>query len=129
VNPYGAKGSPLAMAPPFQGSLRVRYEVPIADYTAFVQVVGTHQAHSYSTTDRFSVDLQGNSIAYEQPGFSTYDASMGVSKDSWAVQLYGQNLSDKRANLYSSYGQYVKSVLINRPRTLGLRFSYRFDKQ
>ena len=128
-NPYGAKGTPLAMAPPFQGNIRARYEVPFGDYTAFVQVAGTHQAHSYATTDRFSRDLQGNSIAYDQPGFSTMDASTGISKDAWSVQLYGQNLTDTRANLYSSYGQYVKSVLINRPRTLGLRFSYKFDKQ
>ena len=124
VNPYGAKGSPLAMSPPFEGNIRLRYEFAVREYSTFVQIAGTHQAHSYATTDRFTTDLQGNSIAYDQPGFSTMDASTGVSKDSWSVQLYGSNLTDVRGNLFSNYQQYVKSVLINRPRTLGVRFSY-----
>ena len=124
VNPYGAKGSPLAMSPPFEGNIRLRYEFTVSEYSAFVQIAGTHQAHSYATTDRFTTDLQGNSIAYDQPGFSTMDASTGISRDSWSVQLYGSNLTDVRGNLFSNYQQYVKSVLINRPRTLGIRFSY-----
>jgi outer membrane receptor protein involved in Fe transport len=51
---------------------------------------------------------------------------MGIAKDAWAVQFYGQNLSDTRADLFTSYGQDVKAVTVNRPRTLGLRFSYKF---
>jgi outer membrane receptor protein involved in Fe transport len=126
INPYGAKGSPLAQAPRFQGNLRARYEFPVANYDAFVQVAGTHRTDSFSTTDRFSTDLQGNSIAYVQKGFSTLDASTGISRDAWALQLYGQNLTDVRGTLYASSGQYVKSLLINRPRTIGLRFNYKF---
>ena len=129
VNPYGATGSPLAQSPPFQANLRLRYEFAVNDYQAFWQIGGTHQAHSYATTDRFTLDLQGNSVAYDQPGFSTYDASMGVAKDAWAAQIYGQNLTDTRADLFTNYSQYVKSVTINRPRTLGLRFSYKFGSK
>jgi hypothetical protein len=35
---------------------------------------------------------------------------------------------DTRANLYSFYNEYVKSTTVNRPRTLGVRFSYRFSE-
>jgi len=126
ANPYGSQGSPLAQSPPFQANLRVRYTFNIRDYTAFWQIGGTHQAHSYSTTDRLTLDLQGNSIAYDQPGFSTYDASTGVAKDAWTVQLYGQNLTDTRADLFSNYGNWVRSDVVSRPRTLGLKFSYKF---
>jgi outer membrane receptor protein involved in Fe transport len=126
ANPYGQVGSPLAMSPPIQSNLRVRYEFDIDSYHAFWQIAGTHQGHSYATTDRLSTDLQGNSIAYDQAAFSTLDASIGVSKDSWTAQLYGQNLTDTRADLFSNYGQFVKAVTVNRPRTLGLRFSYNF---
>ena len=42
------------------------------------------------------------------------------------TQLYGQNLTDTRADLFTNYGQFVKAVTVNRPRTLGLRFSYNF---
>jgi outer membrane receptor protein involved in Fe transport len=125
-NPFGAIGSPLAQAPPFEGNLRARYEFPIMEYHAFLQVGGTRQAHSYASTDRISTDLQGNSIAYDLPGFSTVDASLGVSRDAWTAQLYGSNLSNTRADLYSSFRQFVKADTINVPRTIGLIFSYKF---
>ena len=126
ANPYGTPGSPLAQSPPVQSNLRLRYEFDVERYHAFWQVAGTHQGHSYATTDHLSTDLQGNSIAYNQPAFSTLDAAIGVSKDAWAVQLYGQNLTDVQADLFSNFGQFVKADTINRPRTLGLRFSYNF---
>jgi iron complex outermembrane recepter protein len=126
-NPFGSIGSPLAQSPPFEGNLRARYEVPIADYNAFVQIGGTHQAHSYSSTDHISKDLQGNSTAYDKPGFSTWDMSFGVARDAWTAALYGTNLSNTRADLYSTYSQFVtKTITINVPRTIGLRLSYRF---
>lgn len=126
ANPYGAVGSPLAQSPPFQANLRIRYDTEIGDYKAFAQIGGTHQAHSYSTTDRLTLDLQGNSIAYDQPGFSTYDASLGAAKDGWTATFYGQNLTDVRADLFTTYSQFVKAQTVNRPRTLGLKISYKF---
>jgi outer membrane receptor protein involved in Fe transport len=126
VNPFGALGSPLAQSPPFQGNIRVRYEVPIGAYLAFCQVGAARQGGSYASTDKLTKTLQGQSVAFYDPGFTTYDASLGVSKDTWNVQLYGQNLSDTRAILFSSYNDFVKAETINRPRTLGLRFAYQF---
>ena len=124
--PGGDKGSPLSSSPPFQGSLRVRYDFNFGDYEAFWQASGTRQAHSLATTDRLTLDLQGNSIAYDLPAFSTYDASVGVSKDAWAVMLFGQNVTDEHAALYANARQWYKAVTVNRPRTIGLRFSYNF---
>jgi iron complex outermembrane recepter protein len=125
-NPFGQRGDPLAQCPPFEGNIRARYEVAIGDYSWFVQAAATHQAHSYASTDRLTKDFQGNSVAYDDPGFSTYDASLGVSRDGWQVQFYGENLTDTRAQLYANYAQWYKAVTINRPRTLGVHFSYKF---
>ena len=129
VNPAGPIGSPLAGSPPFQGNLRARYEFTLGDYEAFCQLAGIHQAHSFASTDQLTKDLQGNSIAYDQPGFSTYDASVGLSKDAWVVTLYGQNVTDVRADLYTNYRQWYKAETVNRPRTLGLNISYRFTSK
>ena len=128
-NPGGALGSPLASSPPFQGNLRARYSFHLADYDAFLQLAGTHQAHSYASTDELTKDLQGNSIAYDLPGFTTYDGSIGLGRDAWTVQLYGQNLTDVRAALFENYRQWYKAETTNRPRTLGLNFSYRFSSK
>ena len=117
-SPFGEPGSPLAQSPAFQASLRARYEFSVGEYNAFWQVGGTRQAHSYSAT--------GSIQSYDQPGFSTYDAAAGVSKDAWSVQVYGQNLSNTRANLFENGNQFITAITINRPRTAGLKFSYKF---
>ena len=126
-NPGGALGSPLAGAPPFQGNIRARYELPFNGYHTFAQIDAVHQSHSLATTDRISLDLQGNSIAYELPAFTTYDAALGVGKDAWLVQAYGENLTDTRAQLYANYTEWYKAVTVSRPRTVGFRFSYNFS--
>jgi outer membrane receptor protein involved in Fe transport len=117
-SPFGQTGSPLAQSPPFQASLRARYETEFGDYKAFCQIGGTHQAHSLSAT--------GSIQAFDQKGFSTYDASTGVAKDAWSAQIYLQNLTDTRANLFENGNQFVTAETINRPRTGGLRISYKF---
>jgi len=84
------------------------------------------QSHSLSTTNQLS-DLQGNSTAYNLPAFTTYDAALGVGKDAWLVQLYGENLTDTRTELYANYSQWYKAVTVARPRTIGFRYSYKFS--
>jgi outer membrane receptor protein involved in Fe transport len=117
-SPFGTINSPLAMSPPFQASLRVRYEWEIGDYHAFAQAAGTHQSHSLSAT--------GNIQTYDQAGFSTYDMALGTSKDAWMAQFYMQNVSNTRANLFENGNQFVTAETINRPRTAGLNISYKF---
>ncbi|MFL6599713.1 MAG: TonB-dependent receptor [Steroidobacteraceae bacterium] len=129
TNPFGVKGSPLAQSPPFQMNIRARYDLPlINDYQPFVQVSASHRAHSFSTTDALQTEIdQVTPTRYEQPGFTTYDASVGVSKDAWMVQVYGTNITDVRGDLFSSYSQFVKMNTITRPRTVNLEFSYKFE--
>ena len=125
-NPAGVKGDPLAGAPPFQANARGRYEFYLGSYQAFWQLAALHTAHQFSSTDRLTKDLQGNSIAYDNPAYTTWDGALGISKDTWTVQFYGENLTDKKADLFSNNRQWYKAVTVNRPRTLGLTFNYRF---
>ena len=125
-NPGGSLGSSLAAAPPFEGNLRARYEFAFNGYDAFAQIGAVHQSHSLATTNQL-YDPQGNSAAYDLPAFTTYDAALGFSKDAWLVQLYGENLTDTRAQLYANYAQWYKAVTVSRPRTIGLHFSYKFS--
>jgi iron complex outermembrane receptor protein len=121
--PTEGLGSTLAQSPPFQGNIRLRYETPFNDYHAYWQVGAQHSAHSYA-----SVITQGafESPRQDQPSYTTYDASLGVKKDAWGVELYGQNITDTRAQLYVNGFDFVRLVTVNRPRTLGLRLSYKF---
>ena len=117
-NPYGAPGSPLSQSPPFQANLRARYEFMVADYHAFCQLGGVHQAHSYSAV--------GYIANYDLPAYTTYDASLGIARDAWMVQLYGQNVTDARYVTYIGDGQFVQTNFVGRPRTMGLKYSYKF---
>jgi outer membrane receptor protein involved in Fe transport len=126
ANPSGTLGGPLAGAPPFQGNIRTRYEFALDQYDAFMQFGAVHQAHSLATTDQLTVDAQGNSTFYDLPAFTTYDAAIGIGRDAWVAQLYGENLTDTRAELWANFQQWYKAVTVSRPRTIGLRFSYRY---
>jgi len=77
----------------------------------------SHQAHSYSQT--------GNIVAFEQAPFTIYDAAIGVANGPWSAQVYGQNLTDARADLFSNDNQFVPQQTVNRPRTVGIKYSYR----
>ena len=125
-NPGGDLGSPLAGAPSFQGTIRARYEFALSDFGAFAQITAVHQSHSLSTTNQLTPDLQGNSTAYDLHAFTSFDGAVGVGKDGWLVQVYGENLADTRAQLYANYAQYYKAVTVSRPRTIGLRYSHAF---
>jgi outer membrane receptor protein involved in Fe transport len=126
ANPGGTLGSSLAGAPAFQGNIRLRYDLSFNSYDTFAQIGAMYQSHSLATTDQLSLDLLGRSVAYNLPAFTTYDAALGAETGEWRVQVYGQNLTDTRAQLYANYFQWYKGVTVSRPRTIGLRFSYRF---
>jgi len=117
-NPYGPINSPLANSPPLQFSVRVRQELPMGDYKSFVQVGAQHIGNSYSST--------GNLNSYDQPGYTTYDAAAGVSKDAWNVQLFCQNLTDVNASTYTSANPQILAEVVTRPRIAGVKFGYRF---
>jgi outer membrane receptor protein involved in Fe transport len=128
-NPAGQLGSPLAGAPSFQGNVRVRYEFALNGYNLFAQAGVVHQSHSLASTDRLSLDPQGSPTGYDLPPFTTYNGALGVGEGSWLVQVYGENLTDTRAELYANHNQWYKAVTVNRPRTIGLRLSYKFNSE
>jgi len=117
---YGPQGSPLANSPPLQWNLRARYEWALGDYHAFGQFGAVYQSHSLSAT--------GNVEAYDQPAWTTFDASLGIGKDNWNVSLFGTNITDVNKSLFTSSRQFIITETPMRPRVIELRFDYRFGK-
>jgi outer membrane receptor protein involved in Fe transport len=129
ANPYGVLGSPLANSPPFEANLRARYEWTLNQYQAFMQLGGQHTAHSLSATGNVPATAAGSGStnqAYNQPGYTTYDASLGIAKDNWNVQLVGQNITDTRGMTFISSTLAIETQTVIRPRTAGLKFGYKF---
>jgi iron complex outermembrane receptor protein len=133
LNPYGAKGSPSANTPPLQFSLRARYDWKLGPgYAPFVQVGASHSAHSFTQAGANPTFAPGGGAVttsrgrFENPAYSTYDASFGVAKDNWIVTAYGENLSNSNASVFVSTDQFIVAQTPLRPRVLGLAFDYRF---
>jgi len=129
-NPYGPLGSPSANAPPLQFNLRARYEWTLQGRNAFVQAAVTHTAHSYTQSGANpSLSTGGNVsttlIRFENPAYSLFDASAGLSNDVWSIEVYGQNLANSNAAVFTSTAQFVPAQTIVRPRVLGLKIGYR----
>ena len=61
---------------------------------------------------------------YIQESYVIGNVSVGMSYDSWKVEAFIDNVFDKSAILNIDTQQYTPKVVTNRPRTIGLRFSY-----
>jgi iron complex outermembrane recepter protein len=132
TNPYGPIGSPSANAPPIQFSVRARYEWALAGgYAPYVQFGATHSGHSFTQAGANPTIAQAGAITtgrlrFENPAYTTYDASIGVSKDAWHVDLFGENLSNSNASVFVSTDQFIVAQTPLRPRVLGVQFGYKF---
>lgn len=149
-------GSPLALSPTFQGNLRVRYEKEVAPNThAYIQTAYHHVSSSISS-DIANVDIRYQSFnptlgyaastpvlyngvlvrpgdvikplpgSFRQGAYDTFSTSVGVTKDNWGIEVYGENLTDTRPNLYTSGNDGELRTTTSRPRTIGVRVSYNF---
>lgn len=147
-------GSPLALSPKFQGNLRLRYEWETGSgLKPFIQVgfhyVGKTVTSAISNTSilysncrspypcsnqpstingvtvRLDDVIHPQPSSFAQPSYSTWDASVGMSKDNWSLNIYVDNLGDDRPQLFTSANDGDVRVTTSRPRTIGMRVSYK----
>ena len=131
TNPFGPTGAPSADAPPIQMSARARYEWDFAGYTPFVQVGFTHTGHSFTQAGSNPTVLPGGAVntsrgRFEVPAYSVVNASIGISKDAWWANVYGENLANSNASTFISTDQFIVEQTPLRPRVLGAAFGYKF---
>ena len=110
-------GSQLPLTPSHQLSLRARYDWFMDNgWNTYVQGAIQTAASSYSSV------VAAKRV--EQDSYTVLDASVGGVKDSWKVELFAENLSDERAELFINDQDDTLRVVTNRPFTLSLRVSY-----
>ncbi len=133
TNPYGVLGTAPAYSPPLEFNLRARYDLTFNDYKPYVMVGANHIGSMRNEPASFpNGDAPGANpptttlLLYTMPGYTTYDASVGVAKDNWTAELSGSNLTNSDASTNTSSGQFIKTVFPLRPRVLTLEFGYKF---
>jgi iron complex outermembrane recepter protein len=129
-NLFGPPGDPSANSPPLQFNLRARYDWTLNTYNAFVQVGGQHTGHSYTQSGNdpalSASGINTTLLRFENPAYSTFDASCGVAKDAWTVHVFAQNLTNKETSLFTNTAQFAVAQTALRPRILGVKFGYKF---
>jgi outer membrane receptor protein involved in Fe transport len=140
TNPYGVLDTSPAFSPAMEFNLRARYEYSFLEYKSFVTIGANHIDSQRNEPASFpdgnlSTSAGGclvNGIPnttlckYEIPGYTTYDASIGVAKDSWTAQLTGNNITNSDAVTNISSGQFIKSEVPLRPRVITFAIGYKF---
>ena len=133
TNPWGPLGSSLPYSPPLQFNVRARYEWSAGAFRPFAMVSASHIASMRNTPEYYP---DGNAPAqnpptttvlkYTIPGYTSYDAALGVSRDNWTVQILGTNISNLYGPTNVSSAQFIKAEIPLRPRVVMGQFAYTF---
>jgi hypothetical protein len=65
-------------------------------------------------------------LRYDIPGYTTYDAAIGLTRDNWTAQITGSNLTNEYGPTNISSGQFIRAEIPLRPRVLMAQFSWKF---
>jgi iron complex outermembrane recepter protein len=133
TNPYGVLGTRPPFSPPWMFNLRARYDWTAGVYKPFFWVGASHigpqsnePASFPSGNDPAQAVPTTTLLRYDIPGYTTYDAALGVSRDNWTAQLTGSNLSNEYGPTNLSSGQFIKSEIPLRPRVIMAQFNWKF---
>ena len=129
-------GTRLPLTARFKGSVRARYEFPVATMRGHFQLSGSYEGERTRDLRTLQNGIYGNLPAYSQ-----WDASTGLKSGPWTAELYVRNIFDRRGiesksiqctettcgdpDGLTDIGGKVYSTVI-RPRTIGLRIGRTF---
>lgn len=111
-------GSSLPLTPKFQSNLRLRYEWQTDKLEWHAQANVLVASHSYSSL------VAAN--RRRQDGYFLSDIAIGARLGKWQGELFVENIGNGRADLFINDQDDIPRVTTNRPRTIGLRLSYRY---
>jgi iron complex outermembrane receptor protein len=131
LNPLGAVGATPAFSPTLQWNVHARYDWTVNEYSPFVSFGASYMGSMNNQPSSFTPGVPGTPpettwLLYNQPSYTVYDAQVGVSKDRWRVMLYGTNLGNSHASVFTSSAQFIESQVPLRPRVLGLTMGMSF---
>ena len=115
-------------------NLRARYDWAMNTYHPFAWLGASHtgpmtnEPKNYFPGDnpKYGSPPVTTLLLYDIPSVTTYDAAIGVNKDAWTAQINGSNLTNAYGPTNVSSGQFIKSVVPERPRVVMFLVSYTF---
>lgn len=137
TNPYGVLGTRPPFSPPWMFNLLARYDWTTGAYKPFAWIGASHIASMSNEPANFP---DGNApsespptgsptttlLRYQIPGYTTYDAALGVANDSWTAQIQCHNLNNAYGPTNISSGPFIKAEIPLRPRVITFLIGYKF---
>ncbi len=112
-------GDELAFAPEFQGTLRARYEWDLTSgWAAHIMPMVSWSSESFSDIILINRD--------EIDSWTMWGLTAGVANEKWSFELFGNNLSDERAEVSRNFVFDRQRVTYAPPRTIGVRARLNF---
>ena len=142
-SPFGDKGSSLPFSPHVQADLRMRYDWNGAGRLKYwVSGGGSYTGSTYNQPSTYPSGEMVSSgatlgpngalvpgttlLRYRMPAFAVFDAQVGIRRDSWSASIFGENLGNSHASTFTSSAEFIKSKVVLRPLTYGLKLTYDF---
>lgn len=124
----GAAGERLPYSEPFSGNLSLKQTFPLTgvlrDATAFV---GGSVSYVGTRLGTFSSVFTSPPVRQDLPAYTEVDLRGGVDYDTWKVNLYIDNVTDKRGVLDGGLDMIpTNAYYYIRPRTIGVTISKAF---
>ncbi len=136
---FAPAGGVLAESPAFKLNFRARYDWSELPWDPFVQTVLTHTSHVrsnvggtlYPTNENLQSillsDLLNKTVpAFDQAPITRLDVSAGFTVGQWSASVYVDNITNERGQNFITATQFVKSVVIDRPLTGGIKLAYKW---
>jgi outer membrane receptor protein involved in Fe transport len=125
-NVLGTIGATTPFSPRWQGSLHLRYDFKVQDFKAYAAFGGNYVGSMNNQPSNYT---SGNGVLvpnttfllYNQPAYHTLDANLGVMKDNWNLGIFGSNLNNSHASVFTSSAQFIKSEVPLRPMVVGMK--------
>lgn len=147
-------GSPLALSPKFQGNIRARYEWTAKSGLKPFMQAGMHYVGSSISSDISNTNILytgcaspyatcgqaatingvkvniGDAISpipssFNQAGYTTFEMAFGATRGPLNIEVFAENITDARPQLFTSGNDGEKRVTTSRPRTFGVRMSFK----
>jgi outer membrane receptor protein involved in Fe transport len=132
TQPFAVGANSLAQSPGFKVSFRARYQWDDNPYQPYIQAMVTHSSHTHSTAagEIISVTPNFQSLSpiynfYQDP-ITKLDLSAGASWGAWSGQIYCDNVTNERGQVFINASQFVQAVIVDRPLTAGAKLTYHF---
>ena len=121
-------GTSLPLTPDFKGNMIARYDFGLGSFDAHLQ-----GAVVYSGSHSVELNVADNSFTGDTPASTYFDASFGIQKDTYAIELFVKNAFNEDTAL--DFGSQCAPATCSdnqpyalrfQPRTIGLKFTQDF---